>query len=166
MSRRTTPEPEELPRLSPRGTRRILYNSDPSNLTVLTPHYPGVSRYPMTSYPARPDELRRYVDVAAAGRPDTFCQEVYSQGWTLYFRSDRFEYDQRVHHQRFVPMMDDGLMPLDVLIDRAHHHNQEFIAGFRVNDRHEPQVPWGAKFVTGNPQWLIKDMIPGPYWIP
>ena len=48
---------------------------------------PGMARPLITSHPAKPEELRRIIDNVAANRPDTFIQEVYNAGWTLYFRS-------------------------------------------------------------------------------
>jgi hypothetical protein len=109
----------------PRVTHRILYVSDPSSIarTVLPD-------------PVNGDDLRRWVDMLADSGIDTFDQEVFSQGWTVYWRSDRYEYDQRPQHRRFLPMIEGGTMPLDILIDQSHRRGMRFVAGFRINDGH------------------------------
>ena len=63
--------------------------------------------------------LLRGIDTVADAGVSTFCQEVFSQGWTAYFRSQHpdYEYDQRRQHRRFLPLLDGGVSPLDILID-------------------------------------------------
>ena len=51
------------------------------------------------------------------------------QGWTVYWKSARYEYDQRPQHRRFLPLLEAGLQPLDILIDQAHRHRMRFVAG-------------------------------------
>ena len=81
------------------GFCRVVYNSDPSNTTRHLSH-------PV----AQPDELRRIVRLyAREGQIDTLVQEVFSQAMTHFWRTDKCPYDVRPHHQRLVPMMDDGL---------------------------------------------------------
>ena len=93
--------------LQPRGNRRLVFNSDPSNSVRL-----------LSEPAAHPDELRRIVRLyATEGEIDTLIQEVFSQAMTHFWRTDKCPYDVRPHHQRLVPMMDDGLMPVEVLID-------------------------------------------------
>ena len=105
----------------PHDKWRLIYVSDPSG-NANYDFDPGKARPLITSHPAKPEELRRIIDNVAANRPDTFIQEVYNAGWTLYFRSPRFEYDARPQHRRFIPMMDDGIMPLQVMLDQARKH--------------------------------------------
>jgi len=63
--------------LAPRGTRRVVYNSDPSNTT----------RH--LSEPAKPEELRQVVrNYAAKGAIDTLVQEIWHQGWSEFWRTD------------------------------------------------------------------------------
>ena len=38
-------------------------------------------------------------------------------GWTVYWQSDRYEYDRRPQHRRFLPLLAEGIQPLDILID-------------------------------------------------
>lgn len=133
----------------PRGPQRLIYTSDPSNLATMqlgrhTSHKPTAEQ--SLADPARPEGLTRWVDNLAHNGVDIYAQAVFSQGWSLYFRSQRFEYDARPQHQRFVPMMDAGTTPLDVLIDRAHERGMQFFAKFRMNDGHGGRGQ-GAKFI-------------------
>ena len=137
--------------LKPRGSRRVVYVSDPSSVA---------NRY--LPDPVREEDLKRWIDAIAAAEIDTFVQEVYTQGGAVYWRGDVFEYDARPQHRRFLPLLDSGVQPLEILIDRCHHHGIEFFAGFRVNDNHgavstAQRVGAGAGFVVDNPQLLIPE---------
>lgn len=140
---------------SPRGDQRIIYISDPSSI--------------VRSYlPEEPTEkdLRNWVDELADAGVDTFIQEAYTQGWTTYWRCERFEYDQRPQHRCLLPLLDAGIQPLAVLIDQSHKRGMKFMAGLRINDDHghvsaEQGVGAGSTFLTNNPQWKIKDLPPG-----
>ena len=142
-------------RLAPRGDRRILYVSDPSSLAT---HY--------LPNPVEEHDLRQLMSMMAANGIDMYCQDVYSQCWTEYWRSDNFPYDQRPQHQRFIPMLDSGTQPLDVLIDECHKHKMLFIAGFRVNDGHgyrDLSKSAGIdvaieEVIKANPDWQLTDI--------
>ena len=108
------------------------------------------------SDPARREDLVEWVDALAHHGMDTYAQAVYAQGWTVFFRSDRFEYDARPQHQRFASMMDAGITPLEVLIEQTHKRNMEFIAKFRMNDRHG-NGGQGARFILDNPAWQLEE---------
>ena len=102
---------------SPRGTRRVIYTSDLSNTTS------------QMSEPAKPQELREIVqNYAQQGSIDTLVQEIWHQGWSTFWRTDQCPYDSRFQHQRLVPMMDAGTMPVEIYIDQCHQENMEFIA--------------------------------------
>ena len=138
------------PTPSPRGERRIIYVSDPSSIAMR--HLPD---------PVTEDDLQRWADDLADAGTDTFIQEAYTQGWTTYWRTDRYEYDARPQHKRFLPLLDAGVQPLQVLLDQSHKRGMEFCAGIRVNDNHGhisigQGVGAGATFVTANPQWRIE----------
>ena len=142
---------DRLGTLSPRGERRIIYVSDPSSIA---------SRHLLD--PVSEDDLRGWVDELADAGTDTFIQEAYTQGWTTYWRSDRFEYDAWQQHRRFLPLLDAGVQPLEVLLDQSHRRGMEFMAGMRVNDNHghislQQGVGAGSTFITANPQWQIKE---------
>ena len=143
----------------PRGKRRILYTSDPSNLGFYqvgrqVAHVPEAEQ--AAADPARPADLIRWVDDLAHHGVDTYAQAVYSQGWTLFYQSDRFEYDARPVHQRFVHLLDAGITPLEILIEATHRRGMEFVAKFRMNDRHG-NGGQGARFVLDNRQWELKE---------
>lgn len=139
---------------TPRGKQRILYVSDPS--TIARKHLPD---------PVQAEDLRGWVDMVADSGVDLFGQEIFSQGWTAYWRSAAYDYDQRPQHRRFLPMLDAGKQPLEILIDQAHTRGMEFIGGFRINDGHAYQARAAgvgiAAFIAENPQWQLKDMPQG-----
>jgi len=143
----------------PGGAGRLLYTSDPSNIATMqvgrhTKHVPTAEQ--ARADPARAEDLVRWVDNLADNGVDIYAQAVYSQGWSLYFRSPQFEYDARPQHQRFVPMMDSGITPLEVLIDQAHERGMHFFAKFRMSDGHGGSDQ-GAKFVLENRQWWLEE---------
>jgi len=127
---------------TPRGARRLLYVSDPSSIALN-----------VLPDPVEPDDLRRWVDVLADSGVDTFVQDVYNQGFTVYWRSERLQYDQRDQHRRFLPMLDAGIQPLQVLMDQSHERDMDFVAGFRMNDTHD--FPAYADFITAHPEWHL-----------
>ena len=148
-----------MPMSEPRGERRILYTSDPSNLAFYqagrqVAHV--VDADAAAADPARPEDLTGWVDDLAHHGVDTYAQAVYAQGWVLYFRSDAFEYDARPQHRRFDRMLDAGIAPLEVLIERTHRHGMEFVAKFRMNDRHGGGTQ-GARFVLDNRRWWLEE---------
>ena len=149
----TKPEYQALPIFEPRGERRLIYTSDPSNLAFFqvgrqVAHTPDAST--ARRDPARREDLIQWVDNLAYHGVDAYAQAIYAQGWTVFFRSDRFEFDARPQHQRFVSMMDAGITPLEVLIEQTHKRGMEFVAKFRMNDRHG-NGGQGARFILDNP---------------
>ncbi len=143
---------------APRGSRRILYVSDPSSIA---------SRY--LPDPATEESIRAWVDRLSEARVDMFVQEAYTQGWTTYWRVDGLEYDARPQHRRFLPLLERGVQPLDVLLDQSHKHGMEFLAGIRINDNHghisvRQGVGAGAGFLIDHPEWQIRELPPGPYY--
>ena len=134
---------------SPRGTRRVIYTSDLSNTTS------------QMSEPAKPQELREIVrNYAQQGSIDTLVQEIWHQGWSTFWRTDQCPYDSRFQHQRLVPMMDAGTMPVEIYIDQCHQENMEFIAGFRMNDRHGNHPDLFLKISQEHPDWILKEFKP------
>jgi len=107
--------------------------------------------------PVKPHDLRRWVDMLADGGVDTFVQDVYNQGFTVYWRSDRFQYDLREQHRRFLPMLDAGTQPLRVLLDRSRERGMAFVAGFRMNDCHD--FPVFADFIEAHPEWHLRAQV-------
>ena len=81
--------------MAPRGSGCLIYVSDPSS--IARRHLPS---------PTTEADLRRWVDELADAGIDTFIQEAFTQGWTTYWRTDRFEYDARPQHERFLPLLD------------------------------------------------------------
>ena len=155
MTRKTA---TKLGGFSPRGERRIVYVSDPSSIA---------RRY--LPDPTTEEDLRDWVDEVARARVDTFIQEAYTQGWTTYWRGADFDYDARPQHRRFLPLLEAGVQPLEVLLDQSHKNGMEFMAGMRINDNHghvskRQGVGAGAGFLEANPQWVLREAPPGIYY--
>ena len=133
--------------MAPRGTRRIHFVSDPSSIAVgLLPD------------PVEADDLRRWVDMVADSGVDIFQQDAYHKGCTIYWRSDQFQYDPRRQHRRFLPLLDAGVQPLQVLLEQSHKRGMTFVAGFRMNDNHgRAHFPDRAEFVDSHPEWWLPD---------
>ncbi len=128
--------------MAPRGSRRLLYVSDPSSIAG------GVLPDPVEA-----DDLRRWTDMLADSGVDIFQQDVYAQGFTFYWRSDRFEYGGREQHQRFLPLLDAGIQPLQLLLDHSHKRGMAFVAGFRMNDNHGGEhFPAPVDFIASHPE--------------
>ncbi len=91
---------------------------------------------------------------------------MYTQGWTTYWRSDGFDYDARLQHRRFLPLLDQGTQPFGILLDQCRAHGMEVMGGFRMNDNHTDSVRQGvgagAGFIVDNPQFRLRDAPPGP----
>ena len=134
--------------MKPRGTRRLIYNSDPSNTT----------RH-LSEPAAKEEELRQVVRYYVKGSIDTVVQEIWSQSMTSFFRTDKFPYTPKPNHQKLVPMMDEGVMPIEIYIDECHKQKIEFLAGFRMNDRHGHHPDIFEKIYKENPDWILKG-----YW--
>ena len=153
------PENQTLFTVEPRGERRLIYTSDPSNLAFYqvgqqVAHTPDAET--ARNDPARPEDLVEWVDSLAHHGVDTYAQAIFSQGWTVFYRSDQFEYDARPQHQRFVSMMDAGITPVEILIEQTHKRGMDFIAKFRMNDRHG-NGDQGARFILDNPSWQLAE---------
>ena len=143
------PAGSPLGSLQPRGARRVIYNSDLSNTTC------------HLSEPAIPDELRQIVRYyALVGGIDTLVQEVWHQGWSTFWRTEHCTYDSRFQHQRLVPMMDAGQMPIAIYLDECHRQQMEFIAGFRMNDRHGHHPDLFERLGRDHPAWVLKEFKP------
>ena len=121
---------------------RIVYNSDPS--TIASHVLPD---------PVEADDLRHWTDMLADSGVDVFVQDAVNQGFTIYWRSDRFQYDLRPQHERFLPLLDAGTQPLQVLRDRSHERGMTFLAGIRMNDGHD--FPVFADFIESHPDWQL-----------
>ena len=140
------------------SNRRFIYISDPSSIARLVlPENVGEKH------------LRDWVDDLYEVEVDTFIQEVYTQGWTTYWKTPLFEYDARPQHRRFLPLIESGVQPLDVLIDQSHKRGVEFLAGMRVNDNHghvsvSQGVGSGSSFISSHPEWLLNETRKDPYY--
>ncbi|MYB48282.1 MAG: family 10 glycosylhydrolase [Dehalococcoidia bacterium] len=137
--------------IKPKGDIRLLFVADISS------H----AREPFTSDPATPDQIERLVDHFALSGADALGQEVFGQGWVTYFRSDTYEFDQRPQHRRWIPLLDQGINPIEIICERAHERGMKFIAGARFGDDHGAPTQ-GAQWMFDHPEFILKDVPPGP----
>ena len=91
---------------------------------------------------------------------------MYTQGWTTYWRSPGFDYDARLQHRRFLPLLEQGKQPFAILLSQCRAHGMEVMGGFRMNDNHTDSVRQGvgagARFIDDNPRFRLRDAPPGP----
>lgn len=146
-----TPTPPGPRPINPKGDIRLLFVADISS------H----AREPFTSDPATPEQLERLVDHFALSGADALGQEVFGQGWVTYFRSDTYEFDQRPQHRRWIPLLDQGINPIEIICKRAHERGMKFIAGARFGDDHGAPSQ-GARWMFDHPEFILKDVPPGP----
>ncbi len=146
-----TPTPPGPRPIKPKGDIRLLFVADISS------H----AREPFTSDPATPEQIERLVDHFALSGADAFGQEVFGQGWVTYFRSDTYEFDQRPQHRRWIPLLDQGINPIEIICKRAHERGMKFIAGARFGDDHGAPTQ-GAQWMFDHPEFILKDVPPGP----
>ncbi len=144
----TPPGPRPI---NPKGDIRLLFVAD------LSSH----AREPFISDPATPEQIERLVDHFALSGADALGQEVFGQGWVTYFRSDTYEFDQRPQHRRWIPLLDQGINPIEIICRRAHRRGMKFIAGARFGDDHGAPTQ-GAQWMFDHPEFILKDVPPGP----
>jgi hypothetical protein len=141
--------------VNPKGDIRLLFAADLSSY----------AREPFTTEPATPEQIRKLVDDIALSGADAFGQEIFGQGWALYFYSNTYEYDQRPQHQRWVSMLDQGINPIEIFCERAHQNGMKFIAGARFGDDHGAPKQ-GARWIFDHPEYILRDVPPGPLAMP
>ena len=75
--------------------------------------------------PVTEADLRLWANDLADAGADIFVQEAYTQGWTTYWRTDRYAYDARPQHERFLPLLDASLQPLQILLEESHEGGRD-----------------------------------------
>ena len=55
---------------------------------------------------------------------------------------------------------DTGVMPVEIYIDECHKQGMEFIAGFRMNDRHGHHTEFFKKLCDEKPEWVLREYKP------
>ena len=106
---------------------------------------------------------------AASGAPSGKLGQLSPRGSRRILYVSDFEYDARPQHRRFLPLLEQGIQPLEVLLNHCHKRGMEFLAGIRINDNHghvsvEQGVGAGSSFLVKNAQWQLKKAPPGPYY--
>ena len=118
---------------------RIIYTNDSSH----TRHF---------SQQATSEEICRFVDhLAQDGGIDTYAQMVFLHGWSCLFRTKLCEHNATEQYKKFNRLFDEGIEPLSIFIERSHHNGMEFLANFRMNDRH----PAAKSFLEKHKEWAL-----------
>lgn len=132
--------------LTPRGPWRVLHTSD-----MGTYFQTGTWLF---GDPATPDDIRAWIAQLAESSVDAYVQEIYFDGYSMFYRTDRCDYWETENLQRFDRMLDEGVIPLEIYIDEAHKRGMPLLAGFRMNDRHGNNT---ALF-KARPNWMIQEL--------
>lgn len=138
----------KLGKPAPRGQRSLIYVSDPSNTTS------------HLGDPTTEEELRNVIRNYALGDIDTAIQEIFAECMTTWWRTDLCPYDTRPNHERNIPLMDAGTMPVEIYIDECHRQGMEFLAGFRMNDRHGHHPDYFKMLCEEKPEWVLREFAP------
>ncbi len=91
--------------------------------------------------------LEELVDEEAAAHVDAIAYCLFTAFWSE-LRSSKLT---DIFPWRPPGMDEAGMDPLKVLIDRCHHHDMEFIADIRMNDRHGDR----QGIAKEHPEWII-----------
>lgn len=132
--------------LKPRGPWRVLHTSD-----MGTYFRTGTWLF---GDPATPEDIRAWVAQLAQSGVDAYVQEVYFDGFSMFYRTDRCDYGETENLSRFDQMMEDGVNPLDIYVDEARKQGMPLLAGFRMNDRHGNN----EAFFKAHPDWMIEEL--------
>jgi len=101
--------------------------------------------------------------LAKDGGVDIYSQMVFHQGWVELFKSEFCEHDTREKYERLDALFASGIDPLNLFIERSHHNGMEFMANFRMNDRHGNN----KEFLQEHKEWLLEEFPRGvDYSIP
>ena len=138
----------------PKNERRILYNSDSGNAFSEFWHNRAVN----------PEEMKAImedsIDEMAAAGIDTLATVVWARFEAMVpskVMPDPFRWVSGA--QGYMTLAEAGYNPVDIMIDRCHEHGMEFIACFRMNDRHGGAV---GRFISDHPEWQLKRVGGGP----
>ena len=125
----------------PRGDVRIVYASDHNNIpSYILTHQPTAA------------ELRGVIDMLAASGVDILAQTVFQKKGVGWFWPEHPDHN---HWNGGVDKIDqkEGL-PIEIAIDQCHKRGMEFIAKFRMADRH----PHGATGLAAKKEFWIPDV--------
>ena len=135
----------------PSHDRRILYNSDAGNAFAQS--------WMSSAHLGAMDPQEKKViiedaidDIAAAG-VDTLAVVCWEKFMPDLAPSKVCPDTHRLKRLQYLDMVEAGLIPMDIMIDRCHLRGIEFIATFRMNDRHASTPP--GRFISEHPQWAL-----------
>ena len=146
--------PARMPANSPNNQRRILYNSDFGNaFNEFWQHTPYLATLGAERLKAMAEDA---IDELADAGVDTLSVVVFGRFLATMGGS------------RVLPPASNasatlraaGYDPIDVMVNRCHERGIEFVACFRMNDRHS-DAPVGT-FIDQHPQWHLRGAGGGP----
>jgi len=121
---------------TPKTERRIVYNGDGGNAFVEFWQNRTVSPEEMK------DIVEDSIDEMADAGVDTLSTVVWynfhASAWPVSNPADDMsDITHPRHTDTYFPLYEAGYHPVQIMIDRCHQHGVEFVACFRMNDRHE-----------------------------
>ena len=140
----------------PKSERRIIVNYDPGSLW-----FPA--RQDRGSAKATQKILEDIVDEHAKAKVDTLVHCIFEMGWGCVPTSVTDLVESLWGVKRRPPRLDEaGIDFVEILLERCHQHNVEFIAGLRMNDRHNGgDMSCKGRFVREHPEWHLKGALGG-----
>jgi len=135
--------------------RHILFNSDSGN--AFAEFWSSAAHLGTMDAEAMKSIMETSVDELAAAGVDALATVVWAR--FLAMVPSKVMPDPFYWGQGYVTLSEAGYDPVDLMIDRCHQHDMEFIACFRMNDRHGGAV---GRFISDHPEWQLKGVRGGP----
>ena len=140
----------------PNNERRILFNSDTGN--AFAEFWNSAAHLGTMDAEEMKALAENSIDELAAAGIDTLATVVWVRFLAMVpskVMPDPFS----SWGEGYVTLAEAGYNPVDLMIDRCHQHGMEFIACFRMNDRHGGPV---GRFISDHPEWQLKGVGGGP----
>jgi len=146
----------------PKNERRILYNSDSGNAFMefwdWGPHLGKIDAEEIKSI------IENSIDEMSEAGVDTLAMVLWGRFMALWPpKRLADDCEDMSAHLRFswLPLYEAGYDAVKIMIDRCHQRGMEFLACFRMNDRHGYRGNVG-RFIFEHPEWQLKGKGGGP----
>lgn len=158
-----------MPKFQPRGTRRIVMNYDQSLFGgTVNPHFSSLVRDLVEHDPAGwKQAVETVVDAHASAQVDTLVHCVFT-GFVHLFPPSYSKVAYHAEHSScwgttwgsaLRTLHDRGYDFIQIALDRAHADDLTFVAGLRMNDRHDCRR--NERMYKQRPEWHLRDFPAG-----
>ena len=134
----------------PNHDRRILFNSDASN--AFAESWMWSAHLGTMDVHEKKVIIENAIDDIAAAGVDTLSVVCWEKFNPNLAPSTVCPDTHRLKRLQYLDMAEAALIPMDIMIERCHRRGIEFIATFRMNDRHS-STP--GRFVSDHPEWRL-----------